>query len=79
MYTHSNVTWDLTLTGVEVLLSQAAILGFQNLCVRAYKVSGTVPDVVANVYALAAEVTNVATGVKYRNTGSTLTPAWSVV
>lgn len=74
----TNVDWDLTLTDIVCVNSQAASGVFQGLVTHATKVSGTVPDAVAGKYTQGASVQNVATGVWYRNTGTTASPVFTV-
>lgn len=74
----TSVVWDLTLTDITAVNSQAASLGFQGLVTHAVKVSGTNPDAVAGKYTQGASVHNVATGVWYRNTGTTASPVFTV-
>lgn len=74
----TNVMWDLTLTDIVCTNSQYAPLALQGLITHASKVSGTVPDAVAGKYAPGATVQNIATGVWYRNTGTTSSPVFTV-
>ncbi len=74
----TNVMWDLTLTDIMCVNSGYAPAEFEGLVTHATKVSGTVPDAVAGKYALGASVHNIASGVWYRMTGSTASPAWTV-
>lgn len=74
----TSVMWDLSLTSIEAIPSQAANGVFQGLVTKAVKVSGTVPTAVAGKYVPGAAVHNAATGVWYRNTGSTASPVFSV-
>jgi hypothetical protein len=74
----TNVVFDETLTDIVAINSQAPSGDFQGLVTHAVKLSGTVPDAVAGVYALGASVHNVATGVWYRNTGTTASPVFTV-
>lgn len=77
----STVIWDETLIDVECTNSGSASglpLELQGLVVSAKKMSGTTPDTVIGVYAQGATVLNLATGVWYRNTGTTATPVFSV-
>lgn len=74
----TNVLWDLTLTDIECVNSQYAPADYQGLVKHAVKVSGTVPASIAGKYVLGASVHNIATGVWYRMTGTTASPAWTV-
>lgn len=71
--------WDLTLTSIECLPSQSFVGDFQGLVISAIKTSGTVPDAIAGKYAQGAWVRNVATGVWYKMTGTTASPAFTVI
>ncbi len=74
----TNVMWDLTLTDIYCTNSQYAPLPLQGLVTHASKVSGTVPAAIAGKYAPGADVLNILTGIRYRNTGTTASPAFSV-
>jgi hypothetical protein len=75
----NSVAWDLTLAMIECLPSGNGVpSALEGLCVGAKKFSGTVPDAVVGVYAPGAAVHNVVTGVWYRMTGTTNSPAFSV-
>ncbi len=73
----TNVMWDLTLTDIECLNSQSPTGDVQGLVKRAIKLSGTVPDAVVGKYIPGALVVNSATGVWYRNTGTTASPVFT--
>lgn len=74
----TSVMWDTSLTSIVAVPQHSANGDFQGLVTSAVKVSGTVPDAVAGKYAQGATVLNVATGVWYRNTGTTTSPVFSV-
>lgn len=74
----TNVMWDLTLTNIYCSNSQYGPLESQGLVVSAEKFEGTVPDAVPGKYLPGATVKNTLTGVWYRNTGSTLSPVFTV-
>ena len=74
----TSVMWDLTLTDIECVNSGYAPSEFEGLVTHAKKVSGTVPDAVADKYTTTATIENLDTGVIYRNTGSTAVPVWTV-
>lgn len=74
----TNVMWDLTLTNIVCVNSQSPSGEFQGLVTSAVKLSGTTPDAVAGKYTQGATVQNVATGVWYRNTGTTASPVFTV-
>ncbi len=77
----TNVTWDLTLTDLEMIASNAFTrqAGIANLFQFAVKFTTGAPAATAGKFIAGAQILNSKDGTWYENTGTTDSPTWSLV
>lgn len=62
-----------SITWTDLLVYEKGITG---LILKATLTAGTTPPTTASIFEVGAEVTNVVTGVTYKNGGTSLSPSW---
>ncbi len=76
----TNVDWDVNLTDLEYIQSDALTrkLNIAGLVYRATKTTTGVPAATAGKFIPGAIIQNAISGAVYQNTGSTASPVWTV-